>query len=78
MRIGDRPVRPDCVFPWAGRRSLAACPGRMSCRSVLDWLAHHTHYAHLTAVTKSKWTKLLSYNWYDCAGMNALVMRTLR
>ncbi len=47
-------------------------------RAVLDGLAKHTHYAHLTAVTKSKWTKLLSYNWYDCAGMNALVMRTLR
>jgi hypothetical protein len=42
-------------------------------RAVIDMLANRGTYASLTPVVKSKWQKLLSYNEYDCRGMQELV-----
>lgn len=42
-------------------------------RSVIGMLSTRRTYAALTPVVKAKWRKVLSYNEYDCRGMQALV-----
>lgn len=66
----------DINFEIPSRLGIQKATARL--RAVRDGLMKHKHYHCLTAVTKGKWTKLLDYNWFDCAGMNALVMHALR
>jgi hypothetical protein len=42
-------------------------------RAVIDMLRKRGTYESLTPVVKSKWQKLLSYNAYDCRGMQELI-----
>jgi hypothetical protein len=42
-------------------------------RAVINMLGNRGTYDALTPVVKSKWQKLLSYNEYDCRGMQELV-----
>jgi hypothetical protein len=42
-------------------------------RAVINMLGNRGTFDALTPVVKSKWQKLLSYNEYDCRGMQQLV-----
>ena len=53
-------------------------PGKTASRirTVRDQLARHGSHAAMTPVAKAKWTKVLTHNYHDCAGL-AHVLRTV-
>jgi hypothetical protein len=60
-----------------GYRDISALfePGKTASRirTVRDQLAKRSNYADLTPVAKAKWSKVLTHNFHDCAGLAHVV-----